>query len=441
MTTIALAILIVLGEWTGLARGLLGSPVYAAVLDGALVVLVAVAFVRAWRQHRMPAPHPLDVLVLAFAGLAFVQMFNPNVPSLVVGLEGFRKTAFTMLAYAVIRLAGARDTRRFYAVVALGSIPAFLWAIRQAFVPLSIDLAVITTAGASPISFHAGQTMRAFSPTAGPFHLGILSGTVLLVAVAFGQRSTRWFSLALLAAVALGLSITRANIGATAAAVVVMAVVQATTRDRLRLLAAGMPAVALAFVMALAVTSLPEVPVTPGAPPAAGGGGGSGAGGAGPIIDAPSLEEDRSLQFRLIFWREQLSAIADRPLVGYGTSAAADGFDRDYAGTNSRNFNPHSLFTKPALELGVVGFVLFIGILITALISILRTNGANRLLATISIGLFVLVTVSGLTGPMLDAYPFNVLFWATLGWVVVWRQNGGVEEMRGPVAIRNGASL
>ena len=30
----------------------------------------------------------------------------------------------------------------------------------------------------------------------------------------------------------------------------------------------------------------------------------------------------------------------------------------------------------------------------------------------------MLVLVSGLTGPMLDAYPFNLLFWAVAGAVV-----------------------
>ncbi len=140
-----------------------------------------------------------------------------------------------------------------------------------------------------------------------------------------------------------------------------------------------------------------------------------------PPVVLPSLEEDRSFQFRLLFWREQLEAFVERPLLGYGTSAAADGFEDAYAGTGSRHFGPHSLYTKPALELGVVGLILFAAILLAVFISILRIVEANRLLATLSIGLFTLVTVSGLTGPMLDAYPFNVLFWATLGWVVVWQ--------------------
>lgn len=440
--TTALAILIVLGEWTGLARGLLGAPYYAAILDLGLVVIVAIAAVLAWREDRLPDLHPLDLIILGFALLALVQVLNPNVPSLMVGLEGFRKTAFTVLGYAVIRLSGSRDPRPFYVVVALGSIPALLWAIRQAFVPLPIDLAIISTAGASPISFHAGIAMRAFAPTAGPFHLGILAGTVLIIAAVFSQRAGRWFLLSLLAGAALGLSITRANIGATAVALVVMALIQATTRERTKLVLTGAPAVALALVLGFAAATLPAVSVAPPSqPPASAGAGatsgpGAGNGAGGPVVEVPSLDEDQNFQFRLLFWREQLEAFVERPLIGYGTSAAADGFDDVYAGTDSRHFGPHSLYTKPALELGVVGIILFATILVGFFVSIVRIVQTNGLLATLSMGLFILVTVAGLTGPMLDAYPFNVLFWATVAWVVVWQpaRSPAVERTVPPAA-------
>ena len=71
---------------------------------------------------------------------------------------------------------------------------------------------------------------------------------------------------------------------------------------------------------------------------------------------------DTSLKFRFGYWKAYLQAIAENPVVGYGTSAAADGFDRDYAGTGKRNFEPHSMYLKPALEMGVGGLVIFVAI-------------------------------------------------------------------------------
>jgi O-Antigen ligase len=420
-----IAILIVLGEWTGLVRGLIGVPVFAAALDGALVLLVGIAAVRAWRDQRLPTVHPLDLVILGFALLALIQILNPNVPSLSVGLEGFRKTAFTVLAYVAIRLSGETDARSFFRLVALGSIPALLWAIRQSFAPLPMDLAIIETAGASEISFRAGVAIRAFAPTAGPFHLGILAGTVLVIAVALSRTVPRWILLSLLAGAALGLSITRANIIAAALAIVVMALLQVDLRERLRLVAFGVPAIVLALGMAVVATSTPDIPGLPEPPPPVAspttGGQGDGNGGpgdGGSPVEVPSLGDDTNLQYRLIFWREQLDAFRERPLIGYGTSSAADGFGNDYEGTGSRHFGPHSVYTKPALELGIVGLVLFLTILVGAFLAILRIVKTDRLLATLAMGILVLVAASGLTGPMLDAYPFNVLFWATLGWVV-----------------------
>jgi hypothetical protein len=45
--------------------------------------------------------------------------------------------------------------------------------------------------------------------------------------------------------------------------------------------------------------------------------------------------------------------------------------------------------------------------------------------ALISIAIFVALSITGLTGPMLDAYPVNLLVWATVGWVAVSRTRLG----------------
>jgi O-antigen ligase len=127
---------------------------------------------------------------------------------------------------------------------------------------------------------------------------------------------------------------------------------------------------------------------------------------------------DTSLKYRFGYWKRYLQAISEKPLVGYGTSAAADGFDQDYAGTGKRNFEPHSMYLKPALEMGVFGFALFIAIALVALYGAYRLHRLGDAFALTAIAIFVALGVTGLTGPMLDAYPVNLLVWATGGWVV-----------------------
>ena len=123
---------------------------------------------------------------------------------------------------------------------------------------------------------------------------------------------------------------------------------------------------------------------------------------------------DTSLKFRFGYWKAYLQAIAENPLVGYGTSAAADGFDRDYAGTGKRNFEPHSMYLKPALEMGLLGFGLFIAIALVALLAAIRVYKLGLEFALTALAIFVALAITGLTGPMLDAYPVNLLVWATL---------------------------
>jgi hypothetical protein len=48
-----------------------------------------------------------------------------------------------------------------------------------------------------------------------------------------------------------------------------------------------------------------------------------------------------------------------------------------------------------------------------------RTRAENPELVSIGMGIGAVMTISGITGPMLDAYPMNVLFWATAGWILL----------------------
>lgn len=407
-----LALLIVAGEWTGLARGILGAPYYAAILDVAVIALFGSTAIRAAREGRAWPLPLLAILVGAYMLLAAVQILNPNVPTVLVGLEGYRKTAFTMLAFFIVLLERRGDARPFFTIVAIGSVPALLWAIRQSFAPLPVDLAIIETTSASPISFHSGAVLRAFSPTAGPFHLGILSAILMIVALVQWRLGSRWWlAMAVLAGVALGMTITRANIVAAAVGLFAVAVLAAGWRERFRFAAgaaAAMAAVLVASLIAIGAVGPAPGPDAPG--PTPGQDVGEVVGGvANPL-------QDRSLQFRFGYWREYLEAIGERPVIGYGTSAAADGFDHYYTDDEHVNFEPHSLYFKAALELGIGGFVLFAALLVACAVTCLRSVASDPRIGLIASGALVVVGVSGVTGPMLDAYPVNLLFWATMGW-------------------------
>jgi O-antigen ligase len=235
------------------------------------------------------------------------------------------------------------------------------------------------------------------------------------------QGSRSWLLVAVAAAFTLGLTLTRANIAASLGAAGVVALVAGQGRVR-NLVAIAPPAAAgvlaiLIGVGALATGSVSPVSrpdltprssaaPTPTPPPTVGEV-------VGGISDPFS---DRNLQFRFAFWGEFANAIAARPLIGYGTGAAADGFDHFYAGTGRQNFEPHSIYFKAALEMGVPGLLVLLTTLGTAAWLALKRARQGDEAGMIGLGILVIVVVSGVTGPMLDAYPANLLVWASAGW-------------------------
>jgi hypothetical protein len=442
--TLAVGLIVVLGEWAGSARALVGAPVYAALLDVALVALAGWVGLRILKARSF-RPDLLSVLVFAYMLLALAEILNPNVPSIQAGIEGFRKTAFTMIAFFVVRYDFGGGSSRFLKVVAIGSIPAFLWAARQVVLPLPIDESIISSSGVSTITFHSGTALRAFAPTSGPFQLGLLAACVMVIAFVrarSGDSRRRWLVLAGLAAWTLGMTLTRGNVIAGVGALGLVTIVPGLS---VKLIPAVMRATVVAgllifgalFVVTPAAHTLPVLPnfstaagsATPVVSPTPVVSATPGvstkpvktpkptptkvAAGAGPNVG--HLVDPKTLELRVDYWKTFVKAITDKPVIGYGTSSAADGFGHYYQDTKSMYFQPHSLYLKPALELGVGGLLLLLAILGLAFRAAMRTLRIDRLVGSMSIGIFAVVAISGITGPMLDAYPANVLFWATCG--------------------------
>lgn len=418
--TSALAILIVLGEWTGAARALLGGPFYAGALDVATMGLFIVVAARSWRRRSIHLG-AVDLLLILYVGIAIAEIFNPNVPGVIVGLEGFRKSAFAIIAFFIVRLAVESDGwSRFYRIVAAGSVPALLVGMWQVIFNPPIAQMIISSSGVSPISFHLGVTTRAFVPTAGPFHLGILAGTAAILGLVLcGSRGWRWLPVALLGAIVLSWSLTRGNAVATVVAAALVLVLAPERWSRPRMLSTVAVSGAGAVLAVLVITGFITVGSVSYPGIVTGDQSGSPAATAAPDLSGVlDPLEDKNLQYRLSYWREDLKAILERPLIGYGTSAAADGFGAEYAAADARNFDPHSLYLKPVLEDGIPGAIVFLVALLAILWSAVRVLRQDRGLGVILVSIGAIAGVAGLTGPMLDAYPFSLLFWATCGWAV-----------------------
>jgi O-antigen ligase len=276
---------------------------------------------------------------------------------------------------------------------------------------------IITTSGVSSITFHSAGALRAFSPTAGPFHLGLLAACVLVIGFVFHRSNSRpwpWLALASLAAFVLGATLTRANMIAGLCALAVLVIGSQSLRGRVRsvapaVLLVGFVLVAAVFTVAVSTvgsSSSTTHPATSGSTSAV-------------TAGVSGQLSSKNLVLRVGYWADFAKAIEAQPLIGYGTSSAGDGFRHYYSGTGHSYFDPHSLYLKPALELGLAGLAIFLAILAMALRLGLRALRTDRAIGLIWLGVLTAVAVSGITGPMLDAYPVNLFFWSMFGWAAL----------------------
>ncbi|MEM6523614.1 MAG: O-antigen ligase family protein [Bacteroidota bacterium] len=68
---------------------------------------------------------------------------------------------------------------------------------------------------------------------------------------------------------------------------------------------------------------------------------------------------------RVYYWRTAIKLIKDQPFLGYGLSGARNNLQRSYNNDGfNQYFNTHNQFLMITLESGVVGFIIFTGLLV-----------------------------------------------------------------------------
>lgn len=410
----ALVLLFALVPFVGILKAVTGSR-YAPLtfdLSIGLGCLVGLAILAQKKRLRVGL---LDIFLLLFLMLAFLAMFNPNVPSLVAGIEGFRKFAFAAIAFWVGRhLFTQKHLRLLQTLMLFASALIALYGIKQFFYMSELDWRLVDLASANRVTYMMGGQIRPFSTLPGPFHLGVylvIAGLLVLSQLyALRQRPTRRFWFLILLAIqvfTLFLTRTKANWFAIVAGAAIILILLSGFRLKAILRIVGIGIVGLSVIMITLRFS-------------------SGTGNK-VLTDAINAfinpSEAPTFVFRMELWtQEMLPAIRDQFLTGYGTSSAGEGLGFYYTGTQSQFFSSHNLYLKIILELGIFGLLLFGAIVSLSLLlgwrkfRLLRHNRDPLLQHHLwAIGVICAFLITGLTGAMLDAYPANYFFWLLLG--------------------------
>jgi len=399
----AFKVLIVLALFINLAKILLGGRMFILAADALLMVLFF------WvASHKLVNDKPwlrIEWVVLGLLALGTLQLFNPNVPTIVAGIEGFRRLLFQMLTFLVATVA-VRDRESVFqvaAIIAVCAVPILAYGIKQFFFLSSFDYALISSNTASIDTWRIFGKTRAFSIFNGPFHLGLFAGLSFWVAVALYVKDRRWYLLALaaLALAACLASLTRSSLVALLGSIPV-ALFFAFPKSRMRIaVTTFVILLALVGVGTLLITTVPEVGLLVNS-----------------LSSLDSMTDGTRFTSRFEGYEKGLDMMARYP-TGLGMGSAADAMDHHFIPAGKLHITSHNLFLRVGLETGWPGLILFLimlGMLIAAAVRLRRAG--DQAATLLLVGPFVFILIAGLTGSTIGAYPVNLLLWSLAGMLV-----------------------
>jgi len=395
-----------LAPLVGIVKIFVGSRIAPLTLDILLLLAVLVALCSIFLKKENLKIGFIGWLVLLIFLLSFFQMFNPNAPSLHIGAQGFRGMAYQMLGFfaALFLIDSQKKLKQINLIFIIVAVLVATYGIKQYFLPTVVDARMIHASTASPIGFTATGTgvMRAFSTMTGPFQLGLYMVFSILLSISLLNK--RYFSilfpLIMVMALCLFLTITRTNW----AVLLLGLAVYFLLINRTRVIRTFLMISVSALVVIVLLFFLRDHPKF-----------------SAPFFLLNSLSDPfatSSYQFRMSGWQDVvIPAMINNPF-GYGTGCAMDGLKRMFL--SGYSFTSHSIYFKFALETGVISLILYLIIIWRCLrLGISNSYKLNspylRKYSCFIVAFIAAISVAGLFGPFLDAYPVNLYFWFLLG--------------------------
>lgn len=332
----------------------------------------------------------LLVLTATIVGIAALEIINPNVPSLEVGLIGFRKSATFLLGVAMgLGWRGSRmgGLRLAWGLLLAEAVISLL--IHLAFP--SIERSIVRRSGLS--TWNIGGVERMQGLLGGPFHVSMLGAFLFISAFAPGiVIRQRWLRVtaAVVGLACVYFSQVRTGIAAIAIGALILTVATGSARrwvGRLTSVAA-VGVLAVAFIDPLTeyarkVTALRV------------------------LLD--SGLEDKRFTGRFTTWSKGLEMVDQSPLVGNGSGSAGDTLDSYFVG--AEHVTSHNVFLKYAVEGGVFQGILFISLCIGLGLAVRRRRDPT--LFGLAAGVSLLAF--GAVGSAVEAIPVSLGMAVILG--------------------------
>ena len=419
-----------LGLYLGLLDGYLklrtGSPLTTLLRDVLVVAIAAGVLLRALNSRQpLPIP-PLGGLVLAFAAVVFIGLFNPSAPPLAVGFGGARQhlefVPLFFLGYAFLRQ-GKQVEKLLLILVLCASLGGIVSYVQSTLTPQEFAawgpgyseriLGTGGFAGAPRVSYEDGSI-----DAVRPFGLGsdLGAGAVAaalalpaLIALLLGSRGRiRLVAIPLSIGIALAVATsgTRAALITVGVSTLAFALIAVSARSAARMLVG----LAIGSLLVFGTFQLlgPDNSTTKRAQSIA------------PTKTLTTFQDERGVSVRRFG-----EYVSDYPLgVGVGSSGPAASAIRGRTRVE-RRFDTETEWNFLVVEVGIPGLLIFL-VLNLSLIALALTR-IRRLadpvlklqLAAIAAPLFGLL-VAGFAGPTTASVPPAPYFWLAAGVLSYW---------------------
>lgn len=329
--------------------------------------------------------HQAAVLALITGAMLWwtLGLLHPNVPTLAVGVVGWRKSIFALVGLGLGATVFARHRRFLERLI--------VWLL-TAGIGLSIVIHIRFPGFESGVARAAGDETGTFGGVArlqgiypGPFHVA-LAASFLVVWSCVRLRESRFVALTVLIVGLLGVHLAqvRSSYVALALATCVFVWRQEGTSRRVRTV--------LAVIAAVIALSSVASPIGQGSA----------------FSSFSDLSGDDRLIGRFETWEAAGQLIASNPFVGHGPGSAGDTMAPEFIGAD--HITSHNVLLKWAVEGGAVGLLIVVAALVYVGRPLVRSRESPLDPALAGIVVFM---VFGATGAIVEANPVS-FFLATL---------------------------
>lgn len=361
------------------------------------VVLVAALQVILTSAGHGPAARDVNRVLLFLAAtivlIAALEVLNPNIPTLQVGLIGFRKSA-TFLLGVIIGLGWLGNPVRALRLTWWCLYATAITSLVVHFALPSLEGLITRTAGEATkiIGDSSGFSYRMQGLLAGPFHVSLLGAFLFLSALTPGVVSSRFLRLS---AAGAGLAcVLAAGVRAGFASVVVGAIVIGFFSWSVSQFVQRMLALVVFSTLGLIFRD--------------------------PIIEfarkLPAIRltmdhglQDKRFTGRFQSWSEGLDMIQRSPLVGNGSGSSGDTLEQYFA--RSDFVVSHNAFLKYFVEGGIIQGILFASFCIGLAFAIRPSRDSTRLGLAAGIPMLSFA----MTGSAVEAIPISLGLAVILG--------------------------